>query len=139
MHRPRMFLKKTSDVNIQMVVPEGVELDKLNKFELMLYSFQKRTALKYINTIFKNIYDFERKNPHKKFPFTKSGQQMLGKVIYDKDGNIVRIKMLRWTEVESLQNLFVDVLKGMDTIPNPPKPLVKNDQFEMIYGITIDI
>jgi ubiquitin-protein ligase len=128
---------KTRDVDIQMVVPEGVKLDELNKLELMLYSFQKRSALKYINTLFKEINDFERKNPHLKFPFTKGDQKLYGKVVYDKNGNVVQIKMLKWSDVQKLQNLFLNVLKGMNSLPNPPEPLVKNDKFEIIYGVTI--
>ncbi len=128
----------TSDTMVKLEVPKGVKEDELNKHELVFYSFQKRTAMNYINSFYKKLNEFELKNPHLKFPLTNKKQKMIGRVIYDKDGNIVKINILKWTNVNKLQDFFVDVLKEMNSIPNPPDKILKDDQFTVFYSLSIN-
>lgn len=138
--RESMSKYKTSDVGVNLELPKGVKLDELNEEELMFYSFQKRTAMKYISSFFSKLQEFERQNPHLEFPLTKSKTRMSGKIIYDKNGNIVRIKILEWTKPQRLQDFFVDVLKDLDSLPNPPKLLIdENDEFAIVYSLLINI
>jgi len=127
-----------SDVNIQLEVPKGIPEDELNKHELVFYSFQKRTVMAYVNSFQKELNDFERANPHLSFPLSKEPQKMAGRVIYDKNGDIIRIETLRWSNIKRLQTFFMDVLKNMTSLPNPPKEILKNDQFAINFILSID-
>jgi hypothetical protein len=136
---PRAAGLDTSDVMVNLEVPEGVSPDELNEYELMFYGFQRRTAINYINSFYKNLNEFQRKNPHLQFPLTKEKQVMTGRLTYDEKGNIKQIKMVRWTNVEKLQDFFLDVLKDMDTLHNPPQALwEKNGEFSVFFSLVVN-
>lgn len=129
-----------SDVAVNLELPKGVKLDELNKEELMFYSFQKRSALQYVSTFYNKLQEFERQNPHLNFPMTKEKTRMTGRITYDKEGNIMRIKMLEWTKTQRLQDFFVEVLKDMNGLPNPPRLLIdENDEFSIVYSLIINV
>lgn len=136
----RQFLNALGDTSsvVKLEVPKGVKEDELNKHELVFYSFQKRTALNYINSFYKKLNEFELQNPHLKFPLTEQKQKMVGRVIYDKDGNIIKINVLKWANVPKLQSFFLNVLKEMTSLPNPPDQILKDDQFTVFYALTIN-
>mgnify|MGYP003574887386 CR=1 FL=1 len=128
-----------SDILVNLEVPEGVNPDELNKYELMFYSFQRRTAINYINSFFKHLDKFQRENPHKNFPLTDTKQVMTGRLTYDEKGNIKQIKMIRWTNVDQLQGFFEKVLKDMDTLHNPPTALWQKDgEFSIFFSLVIN-
>ena len=136
---PRTASLSNSDIMVKLEVPEGVSEEELNEYELMFYGFQRRTAIGYINAFYKNLDRFERENPHKKFPLTEDKQVMTGRLTFDEKGNIKQIKMVRWTNVDRLQDFFVDVLKDMDTLHNPPKMLwEKNKEFTVFFSLVIN-
>jgi hypothetical protein len=124
---------------VNLEVPEGVNPDELNKYELMFYGFQRRTAIGYINSFYKNLDKFQRENPHLQFPMTDTKQVMTGRLTYDSQGNIVQIKMIRWSNVDRLQDFFVDVLKDMDTLHNPPQALwEKTGEFSIFFSLVVN-
>ncbi|MBC76459.1 MAG: hypothetical protein CME64_10635 [Halobacteriovoraceae bacterium] len=127
-----------SDVMVEMEVPKGVPEDELNKYELVFYSFRKRTALNYINAFYNELNDFQRANPHLRFPLTEDKESMTGRITYDEKGDIVRIKMLRWTNKKKLQDFFLQVLKNMNTLPNPPEIIIKDGEFHVYYSLTVN-
>jgi len=136
---PRARLFEKSDILINLEVPEGVDQDELNKYELMFYSFQKRTAIKYITSFFRQLDHFQLENPHLNFPMTEQKQIMTGRLTYDEKGNIKQIKMIRWTNVDKLQDFFVDVLKEMDTLQNPPQALWKGTgEFSVFFSLVVN-
>jgi len=136
---PRTRTLQDTDVMVNLEVPEGVTPDELNEFELMFYSFQRRTAINYINSFYKNLDKFQRENPHLQFPMTDQRQVMTGRLTYDEKGNIKQIKMIRWSNVDRLQDFFVDVLKDMDTLHNPPKLLwSKNGEFSIFFSLVLN-
>lgn len=136
---PRAAGVNTSDIAVNLEVPEGVSPDELNKYELMFYGFQRRTAINYINSFYKNLDKFRRANPHLEFPMTKDMQVMTGRITYDEKGNIKKIKMVQWTNIDKLQNFFVDVLKDMDTLHNPPQALwEKNGEFSIYFSLIVN-
>lgn len=136
---PRVRSLNNSDILVNLEVPEGVDPDELNKYELMFYGFQRRTAINYVNAFYKNLDKFQRENPHVQFPMTETKQIMTGRLTYDEKGNIKQIKMIRWTNVDRLQNFFEDVLKDMDTLHNPPKPLwSKTGEFSIFFSLVIN-
>ncbi len=136
---PRAATLSNSDILVNLEVPEGVNPDELNKYELMFYGFQRRTAIGYINSFYKNLDKFQRENPHLNFPLTNSKQTMTGRLTYDSKGNIVQIKMIRWSNEDRLQEFFVDVLKDMDTLHNPPQALWgKSGEFSIFFSLVVN-
>lgn len=129
--------QKISDAVVSIEVPEGIEPDELNKYELMFYSFQKRTALNYINSILSNLDKFQKTYPNYKIP-KEARILMTARVTYDPQGNVMQIKMVRWTHINELQNLFENVVKDIDQLHNPPKALwEKQGEFSMFYTLEI--
>jgi hypothetical protein len=128
---------KISDAVVSIEVPDGIDPDDLNEYELMFYGFQKRTSLNYINSILKNVDKFQKTHPHYRLP--SSGKfTMTARITYDPAGNVQQIKMIRWTHVNELQTLFEDIVKSIDQLHNPPKALwEKNGEFSMFYTLEI--
>jgi hypothetical protein len=130
---------QNTNVGVNLEVPEGVSPDELNEYELMYYSFQRRVALAYVNSFMSTYNRFDRLNPQLRFPMTDTQETMTGRLTYDAQGNIKQIKMVRWTNVDKLQDFFLDVLKGMDTIQNPPKSLwEKNGEFTVFFTLVVN-
>lgn len=129
---------QNSDITVDVDLPEGVELDDLNEEELKFYSFHQRTLLQYYGTFVQKLRDFEVEKPHLHFPMTKKRQVLRGRITFDREGNIQRIKMLNWSEQEELQDFFISMLKRLEKVPNPPEMLIKNrNQFSITYGLII--
>ncbi len=136
---PRARGLNTSDITVNLEVPEGVSPDELNKYELMFYGFQRRTAINYINSFYNKLEEFRRANPHLQFPMTQDMQVMTGRLTYDEKGNIKRIKMVQWSNVDKLQNFFMDVLKDMDTLHNPPQALWEDTgEFSIYFSLIVN-
>ena len=128
-----------NDINVKFDVPKGVKLDELNKAELQFYSFQRRTAMNYINTFYNQLNEFNKKNPHLQFPIVDTAETMTGRVTYDINGDVIRIQMMRWSDEEKLQDFFLSVLKKLNKLPNPPKAIVHNGEFTIFYTLNIKI
>jgi len=129
--------QKINDAIVSIEVPDGVEPDQLNEYELMFYGFQKRVAINYVNSILKNLNKFQKTHPNYRLP-SQARITMTARITYDKEGNVMQIKMVRWTKTNEIQNLFEDIVKGIDQLHNPPKALWKSkNEFSMYY--TLDI
>lgn len=129
--------QKVSDAVVSIEVPDGIKPDELNEYELMFYGFQRRTAINYINSILKNLDKFQKKYPNYKIP-TTGRITMTARITYDPEGNVQQIKMIRWTHINELQNLFEDIVKNIDQLHNPPKALwEKQGEFSMFYTLEI--
>lgn len=136
---PRSASLANSDILVNLEVPEGVNPDELNKYELMFYGFQKRTATGYVNSFYKHLDKFQSENPHLHFPMTDTQQVMTGRLTYDSQGNIKQIKMIRWSNVDRLQGFFMQVLKDMDTLHNPPQALwEKTGEFSVFFSLVVN-
>lgn len=128
-----------NNVTVDIDLPEGVDLDELNEEELQFFSFHKRTLMQYVSTFYSSVNNFELSNPHLKFPMTKKNQVLRGRISFDRNGNIKRIKVLQWSDEEKLQDFFLGVLKKLEKVPNPPKLIIKNnDEFSITYGLIIN-
>lgn len=129
--------QKITDAVVSIEVPDGVNPDELNEYELMFYGFQKRTAINYSNSILKNLDKFQRSHPN--YRVQTSGRiTMTARVSYDKEGNVKQIKMVRWTHEQPMQDLFENIVKGIDQLHNPPKTLwQKDDEFALFYTLEI--
>jgi hypothetical protein len=128
---------KVNDAVVSIEVPDGIEPDELNEYELMFYSFQKRTAINYANSILSHLDKFNKKYPN--YKLTESSRIiMTARMTYDEKGNVKQIKMIRWTHVNEIQNFFEEVMKGIDQLHNPPKALwEKQGEFSMFFTLEI--
>lgn len=127
-----------TDVLFDLVIPKGVPEDELNKHELVFYSFRKRTALAYVNSFQKQLNIFENKNPHLNFPLTSDPETIAGKITYDKNGDILKIETLEFTQITKLQDFFMNVLQDMSSLPNPPKEII-NDSKEFVVNFVLEV
>jgi hypothetical protein len=129
--------QKINDAIVSIEVPEGVAPDKLNEYELMFYGFQKRVAINYVNSILKSLNTFQRTHPHYRVP-SLSRITMTARVTYDSEGHMVQIKMVNWTKINEIQDLFEEIVKGIDQLHNPPKALwERKNEFSMYYTLEI--
>lgn len=129
---------KVSDAAIGIENQDGIEPDELNKNELVYYGFQKRMLVGYINTIVKEIEKFgiKHRRTFQLDPNTKL--LMTARLTYDSEGNVKQIKMIRWTHVDEIQNLFETSMKNLNRLNNPPKMLWdKKGEFNVFYNFTI--
>jgi hypothetical protein len=136
----KQYLKSFEDTDsvVKLEVPKGIKESELNKHELVFYSFQKRTAQVYINSFYKKLNEFKVRNPHLHFPISTKKEKMTGRVIYDKEGNIVKINMIKWTKTKKLQDFFMDVLQEMTALPNPPKAVLKDGEFTVFFSLIVN-
>ncbi len=132
-------LLNSKKMALNFELPEGKKLDELNESELKLYGFLRRGAMKYVASLSSELKEFELKNPHLNFPLTESKQVLTGRLVYDGQGNLKQIKMVRWTNIDKLQSFFESVLKRMDTLQNPPKELwVENGEFTVFITLQLN-
>jgi len=132
-------LLNSKKMALNFELPEGKKLDELNESELKLYGFLRRGAMKYVASLSSELKEFELQNPHLHFPLTESKQILTGRLVYDGQGNLKQIKMVRWTNIDKLQSFFENVLKRMDTLQNPPKELwVENGEFTVFITLQLN-
>ncbi|MBT3585697.1 MAG: hypothetical protein HN509_12400 [Halobacteriovoraceae bacterium] len=125
--------------DIKFEPPEGVSEDELNSMEKIYYSFQRRTFETYVTSFLKTYRTMLLRRPQIKRPLKEKIHVLTGRVIFDKDGNIISIKIIRSSADDDVHDLFEDTLKEMRALPNPPKDLVRKDgQFSIYYQLKIN-
>lgn len=126
---------KGANFNIHFEPPEGVSEDELNTSEKIFYSFQRRTFKSYISSFISAYNDASTVRP-RLTKIAPGRQTLTGKVTYDKEGNIVAIKIIRWSDDDDIQYLFEKTLENIHSLPNPPKALVeKSGEFTIYYQL----
>ncbi|MBT7608133.1 MAG: hypothetical protein HN576_00150 [Bacteriovoracaceae bacterium] len=133
-------LANKSEFKIQFETPEGVNEDELNSAEKMYYSFQKRTFESYFHSFLKSYNERLRSHPQLKKLLQVERHKLTGRVTFDDQGNIVSIKMLKWSQSDEVQNLFEATLKEIRSLPNPPRALLQRDskQLNIYYQLQIN-
>jgi hypothetical protein len=128
-----------TNFNLHFEPPDGVSEDELNSVEKIYYSFQKRTFIGYVNSFYSSYQSLILKRPSLLGVLQSERHLMTGKVIFDKEGNIMRIKILRSSSNDDLHELFETTLKDIRSLPNPPKDLVKNrEEFTIYYQLRVN-
>ena len=126
-------------VALNFEVPEGKDATELNESQLKLYGFLRRGAIKYVNSLSAEIEQFELQNPHLHFPLIDFKQTLTGRLVYDNEGNLKQIKMVRWSNNDKLQAFFEKVLKRLENLQNPPKELwAENGEFTVFVTLQIN-
>lgn len=129
---------KVSDAAVGIENPDGIEPDELNQNELVYYGFQRRMLIGYVNTMMKEIEKFGVKHRRTFQLEPNSKIIMTARLTYDSEGNVKQIKMIRWTHIDEIQELFETSMKNLNRLNNPPKMLwKKNGEFNVFYNFTI--
>lgn len=126
-------------VSLNFEVPEGKDATELNESQLKLYGFLRRGSIKYVNSLSAEIEQFELQNPHLRFPLIDHKQTLTGRLVYDNQGNLKQIKMVRWSNNDKLQGFFENVLKRLENLQNPPKELwAESGEFTVFVTLQIN-
>jgi hypothetical protein len=135
----RAEVLKRTGFNLHFEPPEGVSEDELNSVEKIFYSFQKRTFTTYVQSFLSTYQQKIINKPQLRNALSTEKHLLTGKIDFDKEGNIIRIKILRSSQSDEVHELFEETLKGINSLPNPPKDLVeKRDQFTIYYQLHIN-
>lgn len=133
-----MLLEKT-DFNIGISPPEGVSIDQLNSTEKMYYSFQKRIFESYVSSFLTSYQRMLVQRPLLKRDLGGSLHQMTGRIIFDAQGNIVSVKIIKSSLSDEVHLLFEQTLLNIRSMPNPPKTLLSKDgEFSIYYQLMIN-
>lgn len=128
-----------TDFDVNFVPPEGVSEDELNSAEKMFYSFQKRTFETYVNSFLTTYNSMVRSLPRLRDPLMTERHFLTARVIFDIDGNIMSIRILRSSPNDDIHQLFEKTLRNIRKLPNPPKDLVaKDDTFTIYYQLKVN-
>ncbi len=132
------ILRKTG-FNMQLEPPEGISQDELNSMEKIFYSFQKRTFQSYVGSFLKTYRQVLLNRPSVKPTIENDLHRLTARVIFDAEGHIVSIKILRSSHSDDIHKLFEDTLTDIRKLPNPPKDLLsKKGQFTIYYQLNIN-
>lgn len=125
--------------NLHFEPPEGVSEDELNSVEKIFYSFQKRTFISYMNSFLSTYQQTLLTKPQIQSTLRNDRHLLTGKIDFDKEGNILRIKILRSSHDDDVHALFEKTLREIRTLPNPPKALIeKREQFTIYYQLSVN-
>lgn len=128
-----------SDFQVHFETPEGVAEDELNSAEKIFYSFQKRSFESYFHAFLKSYNARINTRPALRKPLHGETHSLTGRVTFDKKGNIVSIKIMKWSQNDEVQDLFEETLKEIRSLPNPPKALLGNEEeFNIYYQLRIN-
>lgn len=122
--------------SVQIEVPNGVPLDQLNTVERKFYSFKNRVFKAYVYSLLNQAYT--QQTPAYPFPFVKTTTRLYARVTFDSRGNIQRIQTIETGNNPKLQKVFLDALKDIRAIPNPPKEIINEDN-EFVHGFILEI
>ena len=136
---PNAQLANKSDMQVHFEPPKGISQDELNSVEKMFYSFQKRTFEGYFNSFITTYNRVIQLRPQLRQTLNSEVHHLTGRVTFDNSGNIIAIKILRWSQDDNLQKLFEETLKEIKSLPNPPKAIIgKDKQFNIYYQLKIN-
>ncbi len=135
-HQKNDFVLNTAS---QIEFKKGSSVDELNTHELVYHAFRMRTAKQYKNAVIKNINKLKKNNPTLFSRLKNSIHKMRGRISYDINGNVVSIKTLKWSDSQEIQDFFVNALKDIRAIPNPPKGILTEDGFRAIYDLQLTL
>lgn len=128
-----------SDFALNPEIPEGVDVNELNSAEKIFYSFKKRTMEQYLSSFVDQYQTTKKIKPQITKKLIDGRHALSGRITFDKDGNIVTIKIIKSSQDDDIHNLFEETLKGINKVPNPPKDLLsKNEQFSIYYILKIN-
>lgn len=118
---------------LDFIPPEGVSEDELNTMEKIFFSFQRRTFMTYVGSFIKSFETIGRQKPNLKNALQTESHHLAARVTFDEAGNIQLIKIIKSVPNDDVHLLFEETLKGMISLPNPPKDMIDSDGTFTIY------
>ncbi|MGB0455126.1 MAG: TonB C-terminal domain-containing protein, partial [Bacteriovoracaceae bacterium] len=128
-----------SDFNLKPELPKGIPEDELNSIEKIYFSFQKRMFVQYLNTFITTYNKQKQRRPLLKSELQNERHRLSARVIFDKEGNIIAIKVIKSSPNDDVHDLFEQTLRNIQKVPNPPKDFInKDDEFVIYYSLNIN-
>ncbi len=124
-----------ADFDLQFDLPEGTTLDELNSSEKKFFSFQKRTFTTYVHSFISTYQSEILSHPQIKYHMNQGNHLLTGRIIFDKEGNIISVKIIKSSPSDEIHNLFEKTLIGIHKLPNPPLELVGDREEFAIYYV----
>lgn len=129
---------RNTGFNLQFDPPEGIEESELNTVEKIFYSFQRRTYTSYVTTFISNYQSMSFQRSKLKRILERETHDLTGRVVFNEDGDVISIRILKGSPSEDVQDLFEKTLKDLK-LPNPPRDLLREDrQFVIYYRLKIN-
>jgi hypothetical protein len=130
---------KNTGFDVVFEPPEGVSEDELNAMEKVFYSFQRRTFESYMHAFLDAYRKVVLSRPGLNKDLPRDKQTLTGKITFDKNGDVVATKIIRWSSDDDIQKLFDETLLNIRTLPNPPRALLeKREEFSIYYQLYIN-
>ena len=132
------FLKQ-ANLSIQFEAPEGVSEDELNDVEKTFWSFKKRAYETYVTSLLSTYRQLLQNQPQIQNTMRRVRNHIIaGQMVFDKKGNVLKIKIVRSSDQDDLQSLFEKSLRNIHKIPNPPKGLLSDGELTLYYQLVIN-
>lgn len=132
-------LLKNKYLGANIVTPQGISENELNKLELVFYTFYKRVYQNIMSSVISNFNKMSTSHPGIVQAIESSKHKLHASVKYDYLGNIVAIKIKESSQNDHVHRLFENILTSMNTLNNPPKELLgKNKEFVINYIFNIN-
>ena len=130
---------QSSQLKVAFIPPRGVKVSQLNQWEQVFYSFNLRIHEVYANSLVTSHINYIKQNPHAFHQgFLPSAEILRAIVRFDHLGNMQKINVLRWSQNDDIQNIFLKSLENIKAIPNPPQSLVKNHRhFDLYFNLIV--
>ena len=130
---------QSSQLRVAFIPPRGVKFSQLNPWEQVFYSFNLRIHEVYANSLITSHINYIKQNPHAfQQGFLPSAEILRAIVRFDHLGNMQKINVLRWSQNDDIQNIFLKSLENIKAIPNPPQSLVKNQRhFDLYFNLIV--
>lgn len=136
---PGVDVARRGNMFMRLEPPEGLSPDELNTIEKIFYGFQVRVFENYIRALILSYNDLAPRKPQLQESLRRNNYTLSGRVTFDREGNVVAIRITRWTNHSDVQELFESSLQKINKIPNIPKDLIgERDEFNIYYILQIN-
>ncbi len=129
------FLTNNTKLKFIFELPEGVSENELNSADKEFYGFYKRAGERYFSSIIRTFREMSVNTPYLSTKLKFGKKEFKGRVVFDKDGNIVMIKITKGSINEYAQNLFENILKNIGPLYNPPNSLISKNSDMTFYFV----
>ncbi len=128
-----------SNSTFSLEIPKGVPEEELNELQRVLYSFYLRLQGQYVSTLVDKYMEEQRINPRFQVPINRDRDRVTLRATYDLNGNIIRIRTLLSARHKDHSDFFLEAVKRIETIPNPPDVLLDDKkQFHVNYDLRLN-
>lgn len=128
-----------SDFLMKPELPKGIPQDELNSIEKIYFSFQKRMYLQYVNSFISTYNQVIKERPLVKSSLRTSRHNLTARVVFDVEGNIISIKIIKSSPDDDIHELFEQTLRNIIKVPNPPDDFINSEnQFVIYYVLNVN-